>query len=65
MLMPLLAVFAAVVGFPLCYAVYLSVTDFKLTDSSSTMLVSSSTTRMRASGMFSCTGMAMILSFAL
>lgn len=37
--MPLLAVFAAVVGFPLCYAVYLSVTDFKLTDSTAPNLV--------------------------
>ncbi len=33
--MPLLAVFAAVVGFPLCYAAYLSVTNFKLTDAKS------------------------------
>lgn len=32
MLMPLLALFAVAVGFPLCYAVYLSLTDYKLTD---------------------------------
>lgn len=32
MLMPLLALFAVAVGFPLCYAAYLSVTDYKLTD---------------------------------
>ncbi|WP_059019967.1 sugar ABC transporter permease [Mycobacterium sp. M26] len=32
MLSPLLALFVAVVGFPLVYALYLSVTDYKLTD---------------------------------
>ncbi len=32
MLMPLLALFAVAVGFPLCYAVYLSLTNYKLTD---------------------------------
>jgi multiple sugar transport system permease protein len=32
MLTPLLALFAVAVGFPLCYAAYLSVTDYKLTD---------------------------------
>lgn len=32
MLMPLLALFGVAVGFPLCYAMYLSVTDYKLTD---------------------------------
>lgn len=32
MLMPLLALFAVAVGFPLCYAAYLSLTDYKLTD---------------------------------
>ncbi|MHB1289954.1 carbohydrate ABC transporter permease [Georgenia sp.] len=32
MLAPLLAVLAVAVGFPLAYAVYLSVTDYKLTD---------------------------------
>lgn len=35
MLMPLLALFAVAVGFPLCYAAYLSVTDYKLTDRTS------------------------------
>ena len=32
MLSPLLALFVAVVGFPLLYALYLSATDYKLTD---------------------------------
>ncbi len=32
MLAPLLALFGVAVGFPLCYALYLSVTDYKLTD---------------------------------
>lgn len=32
MLMPLLALFGVAVGFPLCYAAYLSVTDYRLTD---------------------------------
>lgn len=32
MLMPLLALFAVAVGFPLCYAAYLSLTNYKLTD---------------------------------
>ena len=32
MLAPLLALFAVAVGFPLCYAAYLSLTDYKLTD---------------------------------
>lgn len=32
MVTPLVALFVGVVGFPLCYAAYLSVTDYKLTD---------------------------------
>ena len=36
--------------------------NFRLTDSSSTILVSSSTTRTRASGTCSCTGMAIALN---
>ncbi|MGE2729932.1 carbohydrate ABC transporter permease [Mycolicibacterium vaccae] len=32
MLMPLLTLFGVAVGFPLCYALYLSVTDYRLTD---------------------------------
>lgn len=32
MLAPLLTLFAVAVGFPLCYALYLSVTDYELTD---------------------------------
>jgi multiple sugar transport system permease protein len=32
MLAPLLALFAVAVGFPLCYAAYLSVTNYRLTD---------------------------------
>ncbi|BBX82461.1 carbohydrate ABC transporter permease [Mycolicibacterium aubagnense] len=32
MLTPLLALFGVAVGFPLCYAVYLSLTNYKLTD---------------------------------
>lgn len=32
MLMPLLALFAVAVGFPLCYAAYLSLTNYRLTD---------------------------------
>jgi multiple sugar transport system permease protein len=32
MLTPLLALFGVAVGFPLCYALYLSVTDYRLTD---------------------------------
>jgi multiple sugar transport system permease protein len=39
MLMPLFAVFVAVVGFPLCYAIYLSVTNFRLTDTKTPGLV--------------------------
>ncbi|UXA19047.1 carbohydrate ABC transporter permease [Mycobacterium sp. SMC-4] len=32
MLVPLLTLFGVAVGFPLCYALYLSVTDYRLTD---------------------------------
>lgn len=39
MVAPLIALFVGVVGFPLCYAFYLSVTDFKLTDRGAPALV--------------------------
>ena len=48
MVAPLVALFVGVVGFPLVYAAYLSVTDYKLTDRGTPAIVGADTNAQEA-----------------